>query len=89
MVETDSRAWPAFELDVDSPGATRNSALLARGTLTFRSFRRSPSQAETGRTYEAYDGQLVHPAGLNLFKKPCLRLWMTLDLLLVHRIISN
>ena len=31
-VETDSRARPAFELDVDSPGATRICALLVRGT---------------------------------------------------------
>ena len=33
-VEADSRAQPAFELDVDSPGATRICALLVRGTVT-------------------------------------------------------
>ena len=30
-VETDSRARPALELDVESLGATRNCALLVRG----------------------------------------------------------
>ena len=30
-VETSSRARPDFEFDVDSPGGTRNCALLVRG----------------------------------------------------------
>src|ERR1043165_5085596 len=68
-VETDSRARPAFELGVDSPGATRSCVLLVRGTLTFRSFRRLPSQVETGRTCEAYDGQFVHPCRVKSFRK--------------------
>ena len=55
-VETDLRARPAFELGVDSPGATRSCGLLVRGTLMFRSFRRLPSQVETGRTCKAYNG---------------------------------
>src|SRR3954467_691886 len=67
--EADPRARPAFGLGVDSPGATRNCALLVRGTLTFQSFRRSPSQAETGRTCEAYNGQLVHPCRVKSFRK--------------------
>src|SRR4051812_10622762 len=54
-VETDSRARPAFELDVDSPGATRSCVLLVRGTTRFRSFRRSLSQEETGPTCKTYD----------------------------------
>src|SRR4051812_23748213 len=69
MVETDSRARPAFELGVDSPGATQSCVLLVRGTLTFRSFRCLPSQMETGRTCEAYDGQLVHPCRVKSFRK--------------------
>src|SRR3954470_4667112 len=88
-VETDSRAWPAFELDVDSPGATRICALLVRGPLTFRSFRRLPSQVETGRTCDVYNGQLVRPCRVNLFEKPCPRLWTTLSLRPVHRITST
>src|SRR3954468_8742022 len=76
-VETDSRARPAFELGVDSPGATRICSLLVRGTLTFRSFRRLPSHVETGRTCDVYNGQLVHPCRVNLFEKPCPRLWTT------------
>ena len=36
-VEADSRVWPAFELDVDSPGATRICSLLVRGTCRFGS----------------------------------------------------
>src|SRR3954466_1115144 len=68
-VEADSRARPTFELDVDSPGATRNCALLVRGSLTFRSFRHVPSQVETERTREAYDGQLVHPCRVKSFQK--------------------
>src|SRR4051812_6432620 len=88
MVETDSRAWPALELGVDSPGTTQNCALLVRGTLTFRSFRRLPSQVETGRTCDVYNGQLVHPCRVNLFEKACPRLWTTLNLRLVHRITS-
>ena len=68
-IETDSRAWPAFELDVDSPGATRSCVLLVRGTLTFQSFRRLPSQAETGRTCDVYNGQLVHPCRVQSFRK--------------------
>src|SRR3954467_10006435 len=84
--EADPRARPAPELDVDSPGATRICSLLVRGTLTFRSFRRLPSQVETGRTCDVYNGQLVNPCRVNLFEKPCPRLWTTCDLLLVHRI---
>src|SRR3954465_9597354 len=38
----------------------RICSLLVRGTLTFRSFRRLPIQAETGRTSDVYNGQLVH-----------------------------
>src|SRR4051812_25863372 len=68
-VETNSRAWLAFELGVDSPGSTRSCVLLVRGTLTFRSFRRLPSQVETGRTCEAYNGQLVHPCRVKSFRK--------------------
>src|SRR3954465_15467129 len=67
--EVDPRARPAFGLDVDSPGATRNCVLLDRGTRTYRSFRRLPSQVETGRTCEAYDGQLVHPCRVKSFRK--------------------
>src|SRR3954462_15520040 len=88
MEEADPRAWPAFGLDVDSPGATWICVWLVRGTLTFRSFRRLPSQVETGRICDFYNGQLVHPCRVNLFEKPCPRLWTTLDLLLVHRITS-
>src|SRR3954469_17771886 len=35
--ESDPRAWPAFGLGVDSPGATRICSLLARGTCRFGS----------------------------------------------------
>src|ERR1041384_928260 len=87
--EADLRAWPAFGLDVDSPGATRICVLLVRGTLTFRSFRRLPSQVETGRTCDVYNGQLVHPCRVNLFEKPCPRLWTTQSLCPVHRITST
>src|SRR3954466_11483367 len=52
--ESDPSARPAFGLGVDSPGATRICSLLVRGTLTFRSFRRLPSQAETGRTCDDF-----------------------------------
>src|SRR4051794_8662370 len=48
--EVDPKARPAFGLDVDSPGATQNCSLLVRGTLTFQSFRRLPSQVEIGHT---------------------------------------
>src|SRR3954463_80595 len=68
-VETDSRAWPALELGVDSPGATRSCVSLVRGTLTFQSFRHLPSQVETGRTCKAYDGLLVHPCRVKSFRK--------------------
>src|ERR1041384_589162 len=51
------------------PGATRNCSLLVRGTLTFRSFRRLPSQVETGRTCDVYNGQLVHPCRVQSFRK--------------------
>src|SRR3954467_12002827 len=68
-VETDSGAWPALELGVDSPGATRSCVGLVRGTLTFRSFRRLPSQVETGRTCDVYNGQLVHPCRVQSFRK--------------------
>src|SRR3954468_7091770 len=68
-VETRSRARPAPELDVDSPGATRICSLLVRGTLTFRSFRRLPNQVETGRTCDVYNGQLVHPCRVQSFRK--------------------
>ena len=67
--EADPRAWPAFGLDVDSPGATRICSLLVRGTLTFRSFRRLPSQVETERTCDVYNGQLVHPYRVQSFRK--------------------
>src|SRR3954471_1041190 len=67
--EADPRARPAQGLGVDSPGATRNCALLVRGTLTFRSFRRLHSQAETGRTCDAYKGQLVHPCRVESFRE--------------------
>ena len=69
MVEANSRARPAFELGVDSPGVTRSCASLVRGTLTYRSFGRLPSQVEIGRTCEAYDGQLVHPYRVKSFQK--------------------
>ena len=36
-VDTDSRAQPAFELDVDSSGATRKCALLVLGPMMFES----------------------------------------------------
>src|SRR3954463_13889577 len=57
-------------------------------SVTFRSFRRLPSQVETGRIRDVYNEQLVHPCRVNLFEKPCPRLWMTLNLRLVHRITS-
>ena len=89
MEEADPRARPAFGLDVDSPGATRICVLLVRGTLTFQSFRRLPSQVETGHTCDVYNGQLVHPCRVNLFEKSCPRLWTTQCLHLVHSITSN
>src|SRR4051812_8993538 len=46
------------------PGATRIFSLLVRGTLMFWSFRRLPSQVETGRTCGAYNGGWYTPAGL-------------------------
>src|SRR3954468_12099204 len=58
-------------------GGHPECALLVRGTLTFRSFRHLPSQVETGRTCDVYNGQLVHPCRVNLFEKPCPRLRMT------------
>ena len=67
--ETDSRARPDFGLDVDSPGATGICSLLVRGTLMFWSFRRLPSQVETGCTCEAYNGQLAHPCKVKSFRK--------------------
>ena len=77
-VEADSRARPAFELDVDSPGATRNCALLVRGTLTFRSFRRHhTAKRKPGVHATPIMGSWYTPAGLNLFEKPCPRLWTT------------
>src|ERR1043165_6076692 len=68
-VEAGLRARPTFELGVDSPGATRNCSLLVRGTLMFRSFRRLPSQVETGRTCDVYNGQLVHPCRVKSFRE--------------------
>src|ERR1041385_1195 len=35
--ESDPRAWPAFGLGVDSPGATRICSLLVTGTCRFGS----------------------------------------------------
>src|ERR1043165_2952299 len=67
--ESDPIARPAFGLGVDSPGATRICSLLGRGTLTFRSFRRLPSQVETGRTCDVYNGKLVHPCRVQSFRK--------------------
>ena len=64
--EAHPRVRTAFGLGVDSPGSTRNGALLVRGTLAFWRFRRLPSQVETGRTCDVYNGQLVHYAGFNL-----------------------
>ena len=71
--EADPRARPAFGLDVDSPGATRICSLLVRGTLTFRSFRRLPSQVKTGRTCDVYNGQLEHPCRVQIFWKSRVR----------------
>src|SRR3954469_17506352 len=70
-------------------GGHPECALLVRRTLTFRSFRRLPSQVETGRTCDVYNGQLVHPCRVNLFEKPCPRLWTTLSLRPIHRITST
>src|SRR3954466_1360764 len=89
MVETDSRARPDFELGVDSPGATRICALLVRGTLTFRSFRRLPTKWKPGIHAKPIMGSWYTRARLNLFEKPCLRLWTTQILRLVHRITST
>src|SRR3954463_10374925 len=83
--EADPRARPAFGLDVDFPGATRICSLLVRGIMSFRIspnqiIKWLPLRVETerdGRACDAYNGSWYTPAGLNLFEKPCPRLWMT------------
>ena len=71
-VEADPRVRTAFELDVDSPGATRNCALLVRETLTFWSFRRlHTAKRKQGVHAKLIMGSWYTPAGLNLFEKPC------------------
>ena len=67
--ESDPIARTDFGLGVDSPGATHICSLLVRGTLTFRSFRRLPSEVETGRTCDVYNGQLVHPCRVKSFRE--------------------